>query len=85
MQIKTSYAVVQYNKFMKGIDQADQCLSCYSVLWKTVKGQKSGTVSAKLCAQCIFCVQDIKYKQNKAQELPVPGRKFLEIRSPGSK
>jgi hypothetical protein len=37
MEIKKPYAVFQYNKFMKGIDRADQCLSFYSVLWKTVK------------------------------------------------
>ena len=27
MEIKKPYAVVQYNKFMKGIDRADQYLS----------------------------------------------------------
>jgi len=37
MEIKKPYAVVQYNKFMKGIDRADQYLSYYSVLRKTVK------------------------------------------------
>ena len=35
--IKKSYAVDQYNKFMKGVDGADQYLSFYSVLTKTVK------------------------------------------------
>jgi len=35
--IKKPYAVVQYNKFMKGVDRADQYLSYYSVLRKTVK------------------------------------------------
>jgi len=45
---------------------------------------KSGTVSAKLCIhQCIFCVQDTKYKQkSRIQELPAWGRKVLDIRSP---
>jgi len=40
MEIKKPYAVVQYNKFMKGLDRADQYLSCYSVLRKTVKWSK---------------------------------------------
>jgi hypothetical protein len=50
MEIKKPYAIVQYNKFMKGVDRADRYLSFYSVLWKTVKWYKNGTVSAKLCA-----------------------------------
>jgi len=37
MEIKKPYAVVQYNKFMEGIDKADQYHSYYSVLLKTVK------------------------------------------------
>ena len=40
MEIKKPYVVVQYNKFMKGIDSADQYLSFYSVLKKTVKCSK---------------------------------------------
>jgi len=32
MEIKKSYAVGQYSKFIKGIDRADQYLSYYSVL-----------------------------------------------------
>jgi len=40
MEIKKPYAVVQYNKFMKGVDRADQYLSYYSVLRKTVKWLK---------------------------------------------
>ena len=74
MEMKKPYAVIQYNKFMKGVDRADQYLSYYSVLRKCVKwSEKSGTVSAKLCAlQRIFCVQDNKYKQKiEVQELPV--------------
>ena len=84
MEIKKPYAVVQYNKFMKGRPVPQLLLSsegnCKMV-------EKSGTVSAKLCApQCIFCVQDTKYKQeNKVQELPARGRKVLDIRSPESK
>ena len=68
MEIKKPYVVVQYNKFIKGVDRADQYLTYYSVLKKMVK--KSGTVSAKLWAlQRIFCVQDAIYKQSKVQEL----------------
>jgi len=38
MEIKKPYAVCQYNKFMKG--RAEQYLSFYSVLKKTVKWSK---------------------------------------------
>jgi hypothetical protein len=38
MEVKKPYAVVQYNKFIKGVDSAD--LSYYSVLQKTVKWSK---------------------------------------------
>ena len=37
MEIKKPYAVIQYNKFMKDVDRADQYLSYYSFLRKTVK------------------------------------------------
>jgi hypothetical protein len=37
VETKKPYAVVQYNKFIKAIDRADQYLSFYSVLRKTVK------------------------------------------------
>ena len=37
MEIKKPYTVGQYNKFIKGIDRADQYLSYYSVLKETVK------------------------------------------------
>jgi len=51
MEIKMPYALVQYNKFIKDVDRADQYLSYYSVLKKTVKWpKKGGTISAKLCA-----------------------------------
>jgi len=73
MEIQKPYAIIQYNKFMKGVDRADQYLSYYSVLRKCVKMvEKSGTVCAKLCAlQRIFCVQENKYKQkSEVQGLP---------------
>jgi len=37
MEIKKPYAVVQHNKFIKGVDRADQYFSFYSVLRKTIK------------------------------------------------
>ena len=40
MEIKKPYIVVQYIKFIKDIDRADQYLSFYSFLRKTVKWLK---------------------------------------------
>jgi hypothetical protein len=40
MEIKNPYAVAQYNKFIMGVDKADQYLSFYSFLRKTVKWSK---------------------------------------------
>jgi hypothetical protein len=37
MEIKKPYTVVQYNNFIKSIDRAEQYLSFYSVLRKTLK------------------------------------------------
>ena len=37
IEIKKPYAVGHYDKFIKGIDRADQYLSYYLVLKKTVK------------------------------------------------
>ena len=39
-EVKKPYAVVQYSKFIKGVDRADQYLTYYSVLKKTVKWSK---------------------------------------------
>ena len=50
MEIKKPYAVVKYNKFMKGIDRADQYLSYYSVLRKTVKWWKKVVLYLLNCA-----------------------------------
>jgi hypothetical protein len=41
MEIKNTYAAVQDNKFIKSVDRADQYLSFYSVLRKTVKWSKN--------------------------------------------
>jgi membrane-associated HD superfamily phosphohydrolase len=40
VEIKKPYAIVQYNKFIKDVDRADQYLNYYSVLKKTVKWSK---------------------------------------------
>jgi len=40
MEIKKPYDVAQYNKFIKGVDRADQYLNYYLVLKKTVKWLK---------------------------------------------
>ena len=50
MEIKKPYAVVQCNKFMKGIDRADQYLSFYSFLRKTVKWSKKVVLYLLNCA-----------------------------------
>ena len=50
MEIKKPYAVVQYNKFIKGIDRGDQYLTYYSVLNKTVK------LSKKVVLYLLNCV-----------------------------
>ena len=88
MEIKKPYAVIQYNKFMKGSRQGrpvPQLLLSSEEMCKMF--EKSGTVSAKLCAlQRIFCVQDNKYKQkSEVQELSARSRKVVDIRSPESK
>jgi len=50
MEIKEPYAVVQYNKYMKGIGRAGQYLSYYSVLRKTVKWSKKVVLYLLNCA-----------------------------------
>jgi len=50
MEIKKPYAVVQCNKFMKGIDRADQCLSYCSFLRNTVKWSKEVVLHLLNCA-----------------------------------
>jgi hypothetical protein len=66
MEIKKSFTVFQYNKFMKGIDGTDQYLSLIRSEEHCKVVGKSSTVSAKLCVlRHIFCVKDTKYKQKK--------------------
>ena len=50
VEIKKPYAVVQYGKFMKGIDRADQYLRYYSFLRKTVKWSKKVVLYLLNCA-----------------------------------
>ena len=50
MEIKKPYVVVHYNKFMKGVDRADQYLSFYSVLRKTVKWSEKVVLYLLNCA-----------------------------------
>jgi hypothetical protein len=56
MEIKP-YAIVQYNKFVKGIDRADQYISYYSILRKRVKWSKKVVLYLLNCALFnAFCV-----------------------------
>ena len=86
MEIKKPYAVGKYNKFMKGIDRADQHLSFYSVLRKTVKWSKKVVLYLLNCAifKTFFMYRTLN-TNNKVQELPAGGRKVLDIGSPESK
>jgi hypothetical protein len=57
LEIKKTYAIVQYNKFMKGIDRADQYLSYYSILRKSVKWSKKVVLYLLNCALFnVLCV-----------------------------
>jgi hypothetical protein len=57
MEIKKPYTNVQYNKFMKGIDRADQHLSYYSILRKRLKWLKKVVLYLLNCALFnAFCV-----------------------------
>ena len=57
LEIKKPYAIVQYNKFMKGVDRADQYLSYYSILRKSVKWSKKVVLYLLNCALFkAFCV-----------------------------
>jgi hypothetical protein len=50
MEIKKPYTAVQYNTFIKVADRADQYLSFYSVLRKTVKWSKKLVLYLLNCA-----------------------------------
>jgi hypothetical protein len=49
MEIRKPCAVVQYNKFIKDVDRADQYFSYYSVLKKTVKWSKKAVLYLLNC------------------------------------
>jgi len=73
---------------MKSIDRADQYLSYYSVLRKTVKWSKKVVRYLLNCAffNAFFVYRTLNTKiKSKVQELPAPSRKVLDIRSPASK
>jgi hypothetical protein len=72
MEIKKPYAIVQYNKFKKGVYRADQYLSYYSVLRKSVKWSKKVVLYLINCALFnAFCVyKTLTNKKSKVQELP---------------
>jgi len=78
MEIKKPYSVVQYHKFIKGVDRADQYITYYTVLKKTKMVKKSGTVSAKLCAlQRIFVYRTLH--TNKVQEYGFTRTSLMQI------
>ena len=58
MEIKKPDAVGQYNKFIKGIDRADQYLSFYSIVRKTVKWSEKVIMYLLKCVlfNTFFCV-----------------------------
>jgi hypothetical protein len=74
MEIKKSYAVVKYNKFMKGIDRSDQYLSYYSVLRKTVKWSKKVVLYLLNCALFnvffVYWTLNIQSKKAKYKNFP---------------
>jgi len=74
MEIKKPYAVVQYNKFMKGLDRADQYFSYYFVLRKTVKWSKKVVLYLLNCALFnaffVYRTLNTKRKKSEVQELP---------------
>jgi len=87
MGIKKPYAVVQYNKFMKGVDRADQYICFYSVLRKTVKWSKKVVLYLQHCAlfntffvyRTLNTNKKVKYK-NFLHDVGI-----LNIRSPEAK
>ena len=72
MEIKKPYSIIQYNKFMMGVDRADQYLSYYSILRKSVKWSKKVVLYLPNCALFnAFCVyRTLTNKKSKVQELP---------------
>ncbi|XP_015190455.1 PREDICTED: piggyBac transposable element-derived protein 4-like [Polistes dominula] len=65
-------ALIDYNKYMKGVDRADQYLSYYSILRKTVKWTKRLTMYIMNCA---FFNAYVVYNSTKMQKIRF--KKFL--------
>jgi hypothetical protein len=80
MEMKKPYAIVQYNKFINDVDRADQYLSYYSVLKKTVKWSKK----VVLCLlNCVLFNAFFMYRTLNTNKMKY--KNFLHIRSPESK
>jgi len=65
-------ALIDYNKYMKGVDRADQYLSYYSILRKTVKWTKR---LAMYMMNCAFFNAYVVYNSTKTQKIRY--KKFL--------
>lgn len=59
-------ALIDYNKYMKGVDRADQYLSYYSILRKTVKWTKR---LAMYIINCAFFNSNVVYNSTKTQKI----------------
>ena len=83
VEIKEPYVVAQYNKFMKGVDRSDQCLSFYSVLRKTVKWPKKVLLYLLNCALFnAFFVYRMLHTNKKVQYKNFPhevGRSWISV------
>jgi hypothetical protein len=64
-EVKKQYCIVRYNKFMEGVDRADQYLSYYSVLRKTVKWSKKMVLYLINCTlfNASFILQNPEYTE----------------------
>jgi len=69
MEIKMPYSACEYNKFIKGVNRADQYLRCYSVLRKTVKWSKSVVLYLLNCVlfKALFVYRTLNKEQSKVQ------------------
>ena len=84
IEIKKPYAV-QYSKFIKDVDRADQCLTNYLVLKKTVKWSKKVVLYMLNCVlfNAFFVYSTLN--TNEVKELRAWVGKVLDIGSPESK
>ena len=77
MKIKKPSAVVQYNKFIKCIDRAEQYLSFYSFLRKTVKWLKNVLNYALFNAFFVYRTLNTNKKVKYKNFLHVVGRSWI--------